>query len=188
MGVVFYAVAIPTLILIGVFYLCFGFTKTLTIYLAYWFVLTFFLYGRKESALAAYGLTYILLTMPLILCYLGLCVLLIISLGYGIPIDFGLSFPFWDAVVGETHCVNANNHPAEPNWQGNAEHAPVISNAFFWNCGQAIVNGIEGTVVTYSLNTLVFKSSPGIGTCLGLFYFGFKTFGGNRPQQPPRRD
>ena len=74
--------SIPTLILIGVFYLCFGFTKTLTVYLAYWFVLTFFLYGRKESALALTGLTYILLTMPLN-CYLGLCFQLIISLGYG---------------------------------------------------------------------------------------------------------
>ena len=185
MGVVFYGVAIPTLTLIGLFYLCFGFTKTLTVYLAYWFVLTFFLYGRKESALAKYGFTYILLTMPLTLCYLGLCFLLIISLGYGIPIDFGLSFPFCNDIIGETNC--AGDHPAEPDFQGNREHEPALGNTFFWDCGKVVVTGIESTVVTYSLNTLVFKSSPGIGTFLGLFYFGFKTFGGDRPQ-PPKRD
>lgn len=187
MGAVFYSIAVPTLILMGLFYLCFGFTKTLTVYLAYWFVLTFFLYGRKESALASYGLSYIILTMPLILCYLGLCFLLIISLGYGIPIDFGLSFPFCDEIIGETNCAG-DTHPAEPNFQGNREDEPVLSNTTLWDFGKVVVTGIESTVVTYSLNTLVFKSSPGFGTFLGLFYFGFKTFGGDRPEEPPKRD
>ena len=70
MGAVFYSIAIPTLVLIGLFYLCFGATKTLSIYFAYWLILTLLLYGRRESALASYGLTYVIVTLPIILCYI----------------------------------------------------------------------------------------------------------------------
>lgn len=56
-------------------------------------MLYFTLYGRKDSVLAAYGLTYLIITLPVDFCYLRLYFLTIVGLTYGVPMDFGLKFP-----------------------------------------------------------------------------------------------